>query len=77
MPFYYKRRIRRDKEKVLTGEGTMSQSEVTENGLNDGNEIAISGSGRFIRKHTTNVMDDRVIVQEAWYEVLYAKRRRI
>lgn len=62
---------------MLTGEGTMSQSEVTENGLNDGNEIAISGSGRFIRKHTTNVMDDRVIVQEAWYEVLYAKRRRI
>lgn len=62
---------------MLTGEGTMSQSAVAENGLNDGNEIAVSGSGRSIRKYTTNVMDDRVIVQEAWYEVLYAKRKRI
>lgn len=62
---------------MLTGEETMSQSEVAENGLNDGNEIAVSGSGRSIRKHTTNVMDDRVIVQEAWYEVLYAERRKI
>ena len=61
---------------MLTGEGTMSQSEVAENGLNDENEIAVSGSGRSIRKHTRNVMDDRVIVQEAWYEVLYAKRKR-
>ena len=62
---------------MLTGEGTMSQSEVTENGLNDGNEIAVSGSGKSIRKHTRSVKDDMVIVQEAWYEVLYAERRKI
>ena len=62
---------------MLTGEETMSQSEVAENGLNDGNEIAVSGSGKSIRKHTRSVKDDMVIVQEAWYEVLYAERRKI
>ena len=55
----------------------ISQIEVAEKCLNDGTVMAASGSGKSIRKHTTNVMDDRVIVQEAWYDVLYAKRRRI
>ena len=62
---------------MLTGEGMISQIEVAEKCLNDGTVMAASGSGKSIRKHTTNVMDDRVIVQEAWYDVLYAKRRRI
>ncbi len=55
----------------------ISQIEVAENGLNDGTVMAASGSGKSIRKHTRSVKDDMVIVQEAWYEVLYAKRRRI
>jgi len=62
---------------VLTGEGIKSQIEVNENKLNDGNDMAASGSGKSIRKHTRSVKDDMVIVQEAWYEVLYAERKKI
>ena len=62
---------------MLTGEGMISQIEVAENCLNDGNDMAASGRGKSIRKHTSSVKDDMVIVQEAWYEVLYAERRKI
>ena len=62
---------------MLTGEGMILQIEVAEKCLNDGTVMAASGSGKSIRKHTRSVKDDMVIVQEAWYEVLYAKRRRI
>ena len=55
----------------------ISQIEVAENCLNDGNVMAASGSCKSIGKHTRNVKDDMVIVQEAWYEVLYAERRKI
>lgn len=55
----------------------ISQIEVAEKCLNDGTVMAASGSGKSIRKHTRSVKDDMVIVQEAWYEVLYAERRKI
>ena len=62
---------------MLTGEGMISQIEVAEKCFNDGTVMAASGSGKSIRKHTRSVKDDMVIVQEAWYEVLYAERRKI
>lgn len=62
---------------MLTGEGMISQIEVAEKCLNDGTVMAASGSGKSIRKHTGSVKDDMVIVQEAWYEVLYAERRKL
>lgn len=62
---------------MLTGEGMILQIEVAEKCLNDGTVMAASGSGKSIRKHTRSVKDDMVIVQEAWYEVLYAERRKI
>ena len=61
---------------MLTGEGMISQIEVAENGLNDGNVMAASGSCKSIGKHTRNVKDDMVIVQEAWYEMLYVERKK-
>ena len=62
---------------MLTGEGMILQIEVAEKCLNDGTVMAASGSGKSIKKHTRSVKDDMVIVQEAWYEVLYAERRKI
>ena len=62
---------------MLTGERAISQIEVAENGLNDRNDMAASDSVKSVRKYTRSVKDDMVIVQEAWYEVLYAKRKRI
>ncbi len=62
---------------MLTGEGMILQIEVAEKCLNDGTVMAASGSCKSIGKHTRNVKDDMVIVQEAWYEVLYAERRKI
>lgn len=62
---------------MLTGERAISQIEVAENGLNDRNDMAASDSVKSVRKYTRSVKDDMVIVQEAWYEVLYAERRKI